>query len=155
MVRKQGVKVLSLDPFNRFEHQIPNGQTETQYISAVLDKFSNFALRNHCLVIITAHPRKMNKAIGQLKEPVPTLYDINGSAAFYNKCDFGLVVERDDVNKLVRIHVQKVKFKHLGEKGVATYEYNTDNGRLAPCEVDKHTQRACNVERDNEEWWEK
>ncbi|NDV84992.1 DNA primase, partial [Bacteroides sp. 51] len=59
LVRKQGVRILSVDPFNRFEHQVPPGQTETQYISAVLDRFTNFALRNNCLVILVAHPRKM------------------------------------------------------------------------------------------------
>ena len=30
------------------------------------------------------------------RRPVPTLYDINGSAAFFNKTDYGMVVDRND-----------------------------------------------------------
>ena len=152
LVDRFGLNALVLDPFNRFEHQIPTGQTETQYISALLDKFTNFALRNDCLVIVVAHPRKMYKDPGSLKEPVPTLYDINGSAAFYNKCDFGLVVERDYEAGATRIHIEKVRFKHLGGKGKAVFMYNTINGRYAPCEIDTQTGKAWKAEFDNEGW---
>jgi len=152
LVRRKGIKILSIDPFNRFEHQIPTGQTETQYISAILDKFTNFAVRNNCLVILVAHPRKMYKEPGSRKEPVPTLYDINGSAAFYNKCDFGLTVDRDYEAGATIIHIRKVKFRHLGEKGEATFMYNTINGRYAPCEIDEQTGKAWKGEFDNEVW---
>ena len=40
------------------------------------------------------------------------MYDINGAADFYIMADFGVVVERDDATGDVRIHVEKVKFKH-------------------------------------------
>jgi len=150
LVRKFGTKVLNIDPWNRFEHQIPTGQTETQYISAILDKFTNFALRNNCLVILVAHPRKMNKIPGTLKEPVPSLYDINGSAAFFNKCDFGMTVDRDYTAMATRVHIQKVKFRHLGEKGEAVFKYNTVNGRYTPCEIDEQTGKAGKAEFDNE-----
>jgi len=152
LAERKGIKVLVIDPFNRFEHQIPTGQTETQYISALLDKFTNFAVQNNCLVIVVAHPRKMYKEPGSLKDPVPTLYDVNGSAAFYNKCDFGLVVERDYQAIATRIHIEKVKFKHLGQKGKALFMYNTINGRYAPCEIDEQTGKAWKAEFDNEAW---
>jgi twinkle protein len=149
LVARKGIKILGIDPFNRFEHQIPKGETETQYISAVLDKFTNFAVRNDCLVILVAHPRKMYKEPGAPRDPVPTLYDINGSAAFYNKCDFGLTVERDYKAGATRIHIQKMRFRHLGEKGEALFMYNTINGRYAPCEIDEHTGKACKASFDN------
>ena len=133
LVSRRGIRILVIDPFNRLEHRIPAGQTETQYISAFLDQLSGFAMRNHCLVILVAHPRKMQRdpATGQL--PVPTLQDINGSAAFVNKCDFGLVVERDRQAGVTRIHVKKVKFRHLGNLGDCTFVYNLANGRYSPC----------------------
>jgi hypothetical protein len=40
---------------------------------------------------------------------VPTLYDINGSADSSINVDFGLVIEREP--DVVRVHVQKVKFR--------------------------------------------
>jgi len=155
LVKRTNSKIVSIDPFNRFEHQIPPGQTETQYISALLDKFTNFAVRNNCLVIIVAHPRKMYKEPGALNDPVPTLYDINGSAAFYNKSDFGLVVERDYKAEAVRIHIEKVKYKHLGTKGEAVMMYNQINGRYMCCEIDPQTGKAWKAQYDNEPWEDK
>lgn len=132
LVSRRGIRTLVIDPFNKLEHRIPPGQTETQYISSFLDRLSGFAVRYHCLVILVAHPRKMPRdpATGLL--PVPTLQDINGSAAFVNKCDFGLVVERDRGAGITRIHVKKVKFRHLGGIGECTFVYNTTNGRYSP-----------------------
>lgn len=156
LVRRRGIRVLVVDPFNRIEHRIPHGQSETQYISAFLDGLTNFAQRNHCLVIVVAHPRKMRREPGQLREPVPTLYDINGSAAFFNKCDFGLVVERDREVNVTRIHVEKVKFRHLGTNGVAPLVYNPTNGRFSPCRENTDAslpgQRVTDVQFDGGCW---
>jgi len=103
----------------------------------VLDKLTNFAQMNDVLVILMAHPTKPPKnPCGPA--PVPTLYDISGSANFYNKADFGLTVHRDRVNDIVEVHVQKVKFRHLGENGTARFKYNINNGRYVPyCEGEK------------------
>ena len=46
--------------------------------------------------------------------------------------DYGLAVARDYVNQSVEVHIQKVKFKHLGENGMATFKYNFPNGRYVP-----------------------
>jgi twinkle protein len=58
-----------------------------------------------------------------------TLYDINGSANFYNKCDYGIIVFRDFEQVKTTINVQKVKFKHLGDGGQTELIYNFTNGR--------------------------
>jgi len=82
LVSRKGVKVLVVDPFNRFEHQIPDWETETQYISRIFDEFSNFAVKHKVLLILVAHPTKLRREPGSKRWPVPTLYDINGSAAW-------------------------------------------------------------------------
>jgi twinkle protein len=64
------------------------------------------------------------------KMEIPNLYDINGSANFFNKTDFGITVYRDFFEKIISVHVQKVKFKHLGEIGSVNYVYNQDSGRF-------------------------
>jgi twinkle protein len=61
---------------------------------------------------------------------VPTLYDINGSANFYNKCDYGMVVYRNFIDGIVKIIISKVKFKHLGQGGEVDFNYNSVNGRI-------------------------
>ena len=61
-----------------------------------MNSLARFARLNSCLVILVAHPRKMNKQYGTQKTEVPTMYDINGSANFFNMTDYGIVVDRQD-----------------------------------------------------------
>ena len=60
---------------------------------------------------------------------VPTLYDIAGSANFYNQVDNGITVYRDFQTGNSHIYVQKVKFRHIGEIGESVFKYNIQNGR--------------------------
>lgn len=130
LVRKKGIKALVIDPYNRLEGQQGN-RNETQYVSEVLDKLTNFAQRNDVLIILMAHPTKQPKNKDGVVE-APTLYDISGSANFFNKADFGIVVHRNRAENTVEVHVQKVKFRHLGECGTALFKYNLNNGRYSP-----------------------
>lgn len=130
LVRKKGIKGLIIDPYNRLEDE-QGGQNETRYVSHVLDKLQNFAQHNDVLVILMAHPTKQPKNKDGVIE-APTLYDISGSANFYNKADFGIVVHRNRVENTVEVHVQKVKFRHLGACGTALFKYNLNNGRYVP-----------------------
>lgn len=130
LVRKKGIKALVIDPYNRLENEMGQ-QNETHYVSALLDKLQDFAVRTDVLVILMVHPTKMlPDKNGNV--PVPTLYDCSGSANFYNKCDFGIVVHRDREADVVEVRVQKVKFKWLGKVGTAFFKYDIQNGRYAP-----------------------
>ena len=137
LVRRKGIRVFILDPYNCLEHQIPTGQSETQYINEFLEKLRSFARRKQVLVILTAHPTKMKRDPLTKQFPVPTMYDISGSAAFFNKADFGIAIERDRTKNVTRVHVQKVKFRHLGQPGVASFQYNTCCGRFTPMQEGK------------------
>ena len=137
LVRRKGIRVFILDPYNCLEHQIPTGQSETQYISEFLEKLRSFARRRQVLVVLAAHPTKMKRDPLTKQFPVPTMYDISGSAAFFNKADFGIAIERDRTKEVTRVHVQKVKFRHLGYPGVASFKYNTHNGRFVSIEEGK------------------
>ena len=137
LVKKKGVRIVVIDPYNKLEHQITGGISETNYISKQLDRLHIFAQKNDCLVILVAHPRKMNKLNTGLFE-IPSLYDINGSANFYNKADFGIIVHRDKLKELVEVHIQKVKFKHLGKTGIVKFHYNMNNGRFVPFDESKN-----------------
>lgn len=130
LVRRRGIKALVIDPYNRLESE-QGTRNETQYISELLDKLTNFAQRNDLLIILMAHPTKQPKNKDGVIE-APTLYDISGSANFFNKADFGIVVHRNRLENTVEVHVQKVKFRHLGECGTALFKYNLNNGRYTP-----------------------
>jgi twinkle protein len=142
-VKSKGIKILVIDPFNKLDHQIGKNQTETQYISVLLDKITMFAKMNDLLIFLVAHPRKMEKT------DIPTLYDISGSSHFYNKTDYGFTVHRvfeenNVMSNYVEIHFQKIKFKNLGEQGVSQLVYNYVNGR--------YEQRKSIEQWDNENW---
>lgn len=112
LVKKKGIKMLVIDPYNRIEHQ-RGTMSETDYVSLLLDKFSRFAAKHKVLVTLMAHPRKPEKTKNGKIEP-PTLYDISGSANFFNKADYGIVIHRNRAEGTVEVYIQKVKFKHHG-----------------------------------------
>lgn len=130
LVRRRGIKILVIDPYNRLENE-QGRQNETQYISGVLDRLTTFAQQNDVMVILMAHPTKPTRNKDGVIE-APTLYDISGSANFFNKADFGIVVHRNRIQNTVEVHIQKVKFRHLGECGTAFFKYNINNGRYTP-----------------------
>lgn len=140
-VRRKGIKILVIDPYNRLESQ-QGTKSETQYISETLDKLTNFAQINDILVILMAHPKKQPKENGKIE--IPNLYDISGSANFYNKADYGIIVHRHKDEDYVEVRVQKVKFRHLGQCGTALFKYNINNGRYVPW-----NNRSTFVEWDN------
>ena len=157
LVVRRGCRIFVFDPLNRFDHEPAPGQTETQYISNLLNKFTEFATQYNCLLILVAHPRKMNRNPTTGATPRVEMYDINGSADFYTKADYGIVVERDKEIGITRVYVDKVKFKHLGVGGVATFVYDPVNGRYLPCEESHDPavppeQRARNTVYDSSCW---
>jgi twinkle protein len=123
LVARKGINGLLIDPWNYIEHKIPNGQTETQYISEALTKIKVAAMKLGIHIFIIAHPAKLQK-VGNVYE-IPTLYSISGSAHFYNKTDNGFTVYRDNENNNVQIHIQKVRFSWNGKIGGIKYFYNT------------------------------
>jgi twinkle protein len=94
-VLRCGIRGLVIDPYNEIEHKKADGQNETEYVSQILNKVKRFAQAHGVHVWFVAHPAKLyrDKAGGEL--PVPTLYDISGSANWVNKADVGIVVHRD------------------------------------------------------------
>jgi twinkle protein len=131
LVKTRGIKIMVIDPYNKLEHKYTD--SETQYISRFLDEIINFAKFNDVLLFLIAHPVKMQKNAGKFE--VPSLYSISGSANFFNKTDYGIRVHRnpdDDavmVNE-VEVHIQKIKYKHLGEQGIIDLNYDYVTGRF-------------------------
>ena len=131
-VIRHGIKGLVIDPYNEIEHQRPSGSTETEYVSDMLDKVKRFARNHDVHVWFVAHPAKpMRTKEGDY--PVPSLYDISGSANWNNKADIGVVVERDhsEGSRKVIIHVKKVRFKSVGLAGSVTLQFDRSTGRYS------------------------
>jgi twinkle protein len=125
-----GKRGLVIDPWNELEHWRPVGLSETEYISKTLSMIRNFARAHEIHVWIVAHPQKLRREDGKL--PIPTPDAISGSAHFWNKADCAITVWRDladPKSQDVEIHVQKVRFKHIGKSGVVTLQWDRISGR--------------------------
>jgi KaiC/GvpD/RAD55 family RecA-like ATPase len=123
----ENIGVLVIDSYNKLEAQKEFNVTETDYISKVLDTLERYAKKMNIVVILVAHPKKMQKnEAGAYNIPSP--YDVNGSANFFNKSDYCLTVHRDFINDNVIIKCDKVKFKNYGAIGELILGYNIPSG---------------------------
>lgn len=114
-----------IDPWNEVAHNLSPGQSETNYIGDSLSKIRRFARANNIAVWVVAHPQKLQK-MDNKAYPVPTPYDISGSAHWYNRADNCITVYRED--DCVEIYIQKVKFKANGNKGMVRFRYEIPTG---------------------------
>jgi twinkle protein len=106
--------------------------TETEYVSQLLGKVRRFAQHYGVHVWFVAHPAKMPRDSSGSR-PVPTLYDISGSANWVNKADIGIVIHRD-IDKdpaVTEIQVRKVRFKSVGKIGTVALRWDRVTGRYA------------------------
>ena len=125
--RRYGLDLVVIDPWNCLEDVRPSNVSETEWVSQVYAKLTKFAKLRDLHIFLIAHPKKMQTKEGQ--PDVPTLYDISGSAHFYNKTDNGITVYRN-AGDGVEIFIQKIRFQeYVGKPSfkpcVFVYERNT------------------------------
>jgi twinkle protein len=112
-VKRYGIKTLTIDPYNRLNNQFT--EREDLYVGKILTELTLFAKRNNVFVIFIAHPQKLKK-----DQKIPTLYDISGSANWYNMADYGIIIHRDrgsdeKLENKSQIIISKVKDFELGD----------------------------------------
>jgi twinkle protein len=131
-VMRHGIRGLVIDPYNEIEHRRPSNMTETEYVSQLLGRVKRFAQHHGGHVWFVAHPAKLQRD-NSGSRPIPTLYDISGSANWVNKADFGIVIHRDPDKDSTRaeIHVRKVRFKEEGKIGGVSLRWDRATGRYS------------------------
>jgi len=143
LVYRKGIKGLVIDPWNEIDHARPSNQTETEYVSSVLTKIRKFARKYDVHVWLVAHPSKLYKDKDG-KYPVPTPYDISGSAHYRNKADNCITVWRNvgGVDQAVAdIHIQKIKLKEVGKVGLVSLRFDVvTNSYIDDIDQDKRVK---------------
>lgn len=135
LVYRRGIKCLVIDPWNEVEHMRPRDMSETEYISSALTTVRRFARTNDVHVFLVAHPAKIRKDKDG-NTPVPTPYDISGSAHWRNKADNCIAVYRNfgvGMENITDIYIQKIRFKEIGSIGKSSLVY--DNSDSTYCEL--------------------
>ena len=119
-----------IDPWNQLEHYRVQGMSETEYVSQTLSAVINWVREHNVHLWLVAHPAKLQRN-KEGKLPVPTPHDVSGSAHFWNKADNCITVWRDQAegSQDVDIHVQKIRFKHIGRVGMTTLIYDRVTGK--------------------------
>jgi len=132
--------ILVIDPWNEIEYSRRKDErnaSETELISRQLTKIRRFAREYLFHIFVVAHPTKLQKR-DDGTYPVPTPYDIAGSAHWRNKADNCICVYRHESPELtgqpdpVSVYIQKVRSRHLGQKGEARFNYDRTTGVYKP-----------------------
>lgn len=127
-----GIDIFVIDAFNKVI--LPQGNRLEQ-INIVLTKLTHFAQANNVMIILVAHPTKMQKNDAGVYS-VPTLYDVSGSADFRNQTHNGYSIYRTWANEetgteaKTTFYNMKTKFNFQGEiGGKIDFNYCEVNGR--------------------------
>ena len=126
-VVRYGVCWFLLDPWNQVEHKRERGESESHYQGRAIRTLKRFARSYDCGVLVAAHPTKDVKLPnGEIR--VPGLYDISGSAHWYNAADHGVIVSGDTKTSVREITVEKSRYRSAGVPGSGLLKL--EGGRL-------------------------
>ena len=152
LVRAKGVKVFVIDPFNRIETDQDYLHDKLLYIKKTLKKIISFVKKNDCLLFLIAHPTKLQKT-KEGKFPMASMYDISGSADFFNMTSYGISVRREQDDETLeflsygQVAISKAKLNEtMGSTGIWEFRYNINNGRYITDNKNKE------VDFDNSNW---
>lgn len=130
-VLRDGIRVLVIDPWNEIDHARDRNESAVDYIARGLRMLKRFARQYGVVVIVVAHPTKEVNKDG--KQRTVNLYDIEGAAHWFNKCDHGIVVERgagDDPTST--IHILKVRFDETGKRAKLKMTFDKETSCFTP-----------------------
>lgn len=126
-VMRYGIRGIVVDPINYIGRN--TDQSETDWVSDALTQMKLFASANDCHFWLVAHPQKLQrKQDGSF--PMPTGYDISGSAHYFNKADMGITIHREDkTSNKSTFHCWKSRFFWSGAVGNAELIYHPPTGK--------------------------
>jgi twinkle protein len=126
-VMRDGIRLLIIDPWNEVEHARRKEESTGEYIGRAIRMMRRWGKQYGVAIIVVAHPTKEVGKDG--KSRVPTLYDIDGSAHWYNKPDHGLVIHAYEEPNIASAYVRKVRFDESGAKGQVKFYFDVESCR--------------------------
>lgn len=120
-VLRDSVRILVIDPWNELEHARAKGENSADYHARAIRALKRFGKLHEVMVIVVAHPTKdvlLEKGGGVR---APELYDIEGAAHWYNKCDHGVVIHRDRKEGSTKVMIKKVRVEGSEQDGGAGF----------------------------------
>ncbi len=121
-VLRDGIRVFFIDPWNEIEHARRRDEGQSEYIGRAIRQLKRFGRQYEVAIIVAAHPTKDVFDRGKLR--TPTLYDIEGSAHWFNKCDHGVIIERHESSSQSTVYISKVRFDESGYRGAIKMKFD-------------------------------
>jgi len=129
-VRVYGVKVVAIDPVNEIDHQVPKGESKTDYMGRFIMKLKALADDYGLLMICCAHPPKDGVEKRLSKRGLLTLNDGADTAHWGNKSDIGWCVWRN-LDGPTMLHIDKLKCHDtMGKPTLAELVLDKEMGRF-------------------------
>lgn len=116
-VRVYGVEVVMIDPVNEIDHQVPRGQSKTDYMGDFIMQLKQLADDYRLLMIVAAHPPK--DGVARRGKAIYTLNDGADTAHYGNKADIGWCVWRPNMEGATYLNIDKCKDTEV--MGVPTF----------------------------------
>jgi len=152
LVQRHGINMLFVDPYNFLEDAFSDPQNAremmSEHLNKNLQKIKHWAYKLDVHVVLVPHPKALAPFV-----PMEDYGQINGGAAWGNKCDNVIFLNRlfpgkgseermerakkkqhDDLDQLlgdnVEVVVRKVKKRYAGRVGTATLAYRIATGQF-------------------------
>lgn len=142
---RYGARFFLLDPWSDIRQERMNGQSEHEFIQSALIDIKRFCRRFDSHVCVVAHPKKIeSEGRGASKAyRRPGLYDISGSAHWYNQTSLGIVVHKEPRKDMdgkpvpndtrTAVTIEKSKFHSFqGKPGTCWMQFYPSTGRYGP-----------------------
>lgn len=132
-VRRFGVRGIVIDPYNMIDSSREGNKREDEHIRDLISRCKSFCRQHDIVMWMVAHPNKLRKDGAELHYQPPSLYDVSGSAHWYNMADVGLVVHRDFESEITRVITRKIREQGLyGQIGEAFFKYHLPSKTYIP-----------------------
>lgn len=164
LVKRHGINMLICDPYNFLEDAFSDPENSREmmanYINSNLQRIKHWTQKNNVHVVVVPHP----KALAPY-EPMSDFGQINGGAAWGNKCDNVIFLNRlfsdkgsqermdraakcqDDtydetLGDKVEVVIRKVKKRYAGKIGTAALAYRMPTGQFGDAANDMNRRAA-------------
>lgn len=129
-IEQDHVEFIMIDPWNWIERCKPRDQLLTDYIGDCLGLIKTFTQHFEVALVMVAHP---TKAVAEGGGRTATLADIEGSMSWWNKCDNGLIVDREIQSNTVKVISAKVREEpEAGKPGFQRFAVDAGTGIFTP-----------------------
>lgn len=131
-VRRYGVDVVIIDPWNEIDHIVPRHfSSKSDYVGHCIMRLKQLADDYNLVMIVCAHPPKDGVEKKTIKGRLLTLNDGADSAHWGNKADIGWAVWRPVLDGPTYLHIDKLKdHEVMGVPTLARLDFDSGMGRF-------------------------